>query len=171
MPEILSGAFNRNTVNIMSIQPDKHTKLSVPKDGFYSAYSQKLVIAMEFPEDSPWTDQSYREECDINTIMAKYQSTGELPQLNGTQGQWLDVTGADFQEHMNFIIEAQQLFNDLPSDVRDRFGNDPSAFLDYTSNPDNTVEIAKMGLLTPEATEAILRPKPAFVPPEEEDAS
>lgn len=125
---------------------------------FYTNYGPHLVIAMTFPEVSEWTDQSFKDEADINTIMAKYQSTGELPVLNATEAQWLDVTGMDFQQHMQFIIDAEQMFSELPSSVRDRFGNDPSAFLDYTADPDNRTELARMGLLTPEATEAILHP-------------
>jgi phage internal scaffolding protein len=137
-----------------------------PVKDFYCFNSEKLVLDMEFPADSEYTDQSYKGEADINTIMARYQSTGEIPVLNGTQGQWLDVTGMDFQSHMDFLLEAQQLFDDLPSAIRDRFGNDPAAFLDFTSNEANTVEIAKMGLLTPEATDRILYPaKPVEAAP------
>lgn len=136
----------------------------LPTKRFISAYSQKLDTGITFPVDSLVTDQSFRDECDINTIMARYQSTGALPVLNESQAQWLDVTGMDFQRHMDFLLEAQQMFDELPSSIRDRFGNDPAAFLDFTSNPDNTVEIAKMGLLTPEATDAILYPKTAPEP-------
>lgn len=146
----------------MSIQLDQRTLLTQP-ERFYAAYTKKLNVSITFPPDSDVTDQSFKEECDINTIMQRYQSTGELPVLNGQQGQWLDVTGMDFQRHMDFIIDAQNLFDQLPSAVRDRFGNDPAAFLDFTSRDENAVEIAKMGLLTEDATERLLRPKP--VPP------
>lgn len=146
----------------MSIQLDKRTQLTQP-ERFIAAYTIKHDVSITFPPDSDVTDQSFKEECDINTIMARYQSTGEIPLLNDQQGQWLDVTGMDFQRHMDFIIDAQNLFDQLPSSIRDRFGNDPAAFLDFTSNDDNAVEIAKMGLLTEDAAERILRPKP--VPP------
>jgi len=133
-------------------------KLHTPKL-FRSYSSEKLIVSMEFPENSDVTDQSFKDECDINTIMARYQSTGELPVLNQGNAQWLDVSEMDFQSHMNFIIEAQDLFDQLPSSIRDRFGNDPGAFLGFCSDEANTVEIAKMGLLTPEATDRVLYPK------------
>lgn len=133
---------------------------------FRCAYTAHLEVTLHFPENSEYTDQSYREESDINTIMARYQSTGELPQLNNMEGQFLDVSEMDFQEHMNFIIQAEDMFMQLPSAVRDRFGNDPGAFLGFCSDETNRTELAKMGLLTPEATEAILYPKP--VPSDEE---
>jgi len=147
----------------MSINLENRTPLTKSKL-FASAYSQKHVIDMVFPADSEFTDQSFKEECDINTIMARYQSTGELPVLNSQEGQWLDVTEMDFQRHMDFIIEAQGMFDQLPSHIRDRFGNDPGAFLGFASDEANAVEIAKMGLLTPEATDALLYPKPAEAP-------
>lgn len=150
----------------MSMNNDVRTKLSKVTN-FVSAYSEKVVVDLEFPADSEYTDQSFRDECDINTIMARYQSTGELPLLNTQEGQWLDVTEMDFQEHMNFIIEAQGLFDALPSDIRDRFGNDPGAFLGFVSDESNRSEVAKMGLLTPEATEAILYPSKPLADPTE----
>jgi phage internal scaffolding protein len=62
---------------------------------------------------------------------------------------------------MNFIAEAQSMFNDLPSSIRDRFANDPGTFLDFCSNDVNRKELAQMGLLSPEATsEALSMPPP-----------
>jgi phage internal scaffolding protein len=91
--------------------------------------------------------------------MARYHSTGELPRLNQGTAQFLDVSASlQFQDSMNFIAEAQSMFNELPSRIRDRFYNDPAQFLDFCSNPKNTVELASMGLLTPEATHAALNP-------------
>lgn len=126
---------------------------------FVTPYGPKdRVHGMVF-EPSPFTDQSAKDEADINTIMAKYQSTGELPVLNLAEANWLDVSEMEFQQHMNSVIEAQAMFAQLPSKIRDRFGNDPGAFLAFTSDAENITEIAKMGLLTPEATQKILNPQ------------
>lgn len=149
----------------MSINLKSRESLYHPVESFRTYSSHKLQLGHTYPEHSTVTDQSFRDECDINTIMARYQSTGELPYLNEMQGQFLDVSEMDFQHHMNFILEAQQMFDDLPSNIRDRFGNDPGAFLGFVNNPDNAVETAKMGLLSPEATEAVLRPPQAAPAP------
>lgn len=120
------------------------------------------------PGEDLYTDQSFAEECDINTIMAKYQSTGEMPVLNQMAPQYLDVTQEDFQTHMNFILDAQSLFDDLPSKIRERFGNDPGAFLGFCSDEENYPEMARMGLLSEEATTKYHpitnRPQPAPEP-------
>lgn len=124
-----------------------------------------IQIALVFPPDSEYTDQSFAAEADINTIMARYQSTGEIPVINQTHPQYLDVTEQDFQRHMNIVREAQALFDDLPSAIRDRFGNDPGAFLGFVSDEANRTEMARMGLFNDEATSTILSPPPPPTPP------
>lgn len=147
----------------MSMQPDNRTPLIEP--GFFRTFlSQKLKVSMVFPEDSPFTDQSFAADADINTIMARYQSTGEIPLVNQAYPQFLDVTEQDFQEHMNIVAEANQLFSELPSRLRDRFGNDPAAFLGFVSDEDNRVEMARLGLLSDDAARALLNPTPPTQP-------
>lgn len=114
---------------------------------FITAYSPKLSVSIEFPLNSPYTDQSFRDEADINTIMARYQSTGEMPVITKANGQFLDVVGMDFAAHMDQINEARELFGQLPSNLRARFDNDPGAFLDYCSDPVNRPEMLSLGLL------------------------
>lgn len=127
------------------------------------AYSFISPVALSFANESQYTRQEFKDECDINVIMRRYQSTGELPILNQGTAQFLDVSASlQFQDSMNFVADAQSMFNELPSAIRDRFYNDPAQFLDFCSNGDNRKELAQMGLLTPEATrEALLPPTPA----------
>ncbi|AXH76655.1 MAG: internal scaffolding protein [Microviridae sp.] len=140
----------------MSMNTGK-TKLHKPEP-FYSAYSTKLKMPITFQENSPWTDQSQKADADINTIMARYQSTGELPVINAAEANFLDVSEMDFRTHMDAVREANAMFAQLPSKIRDRFGNDPGAFLGFVEDEDNLPEIAKLGLLTQEATQKILYP-------------
>lgn len=144
----------------MSIQLSTRPNILNTIHGFIrTAYSVPSQVAVIFADESPYTRQEYKDECDINTIMSRYQSTGELPHLNQSHAQYLDVTASlSFQESMNFVAEAQSMFNELPSAIRDRFYNDPGQFLDFCSNDANRVELAQMGLLSPEATSAALNP-------------
>lgn len=142
----------------MSTTINTSPQLNPSKTPFITAYSQKIKTPIIFQENSPFTDQSAKDECDINTIMSRYAATGELPQLNQVAPQYLDVTQEDFQTHMQIVAEAKQLFDALPSKIRERFGHDPAAFLGFTSDPENRPELARMGLLTPEATQTILNP-------------
>jgi phage internal scaffolding protein len=135
-------------------------KTNLIETRFVSAYSPKLKITITFPENSPYTKQEFKDESDINTIMSQYQRTGLMPNINESAPQYLDATGYDFREQMEFVRGAQELFNELPSDLRNRFNNDPARFLDFTADPLNRVEMAKLGLLSIDATKAILSPPP-----------
>lgn len=138
----------------MSFNPETRTQLTQPLP-FKSAYSEKIRVVKDFPENSRWTKQSFKDECDINTIMGRYMRTGEMPMLNVSYPQYMDCTGVDFEAHMQFIAGAQSMFNDLPSDIRNRFKNDPAAFLDFVSNEKNRPELAEMGLLSADAMRSI----------------
>lgn len=126
-----------------------------------SAYGPRLRLEMHFPPEGK-TKQSFKDECDVNRIMARYLATGELPNLNALPPQYLDVTEMDFQEHQNFIAEANSMFNQLPSAIRARFENNPGAFLDFCSQEKNRPELAEMGLLRP--IEEPLIPAPHLTP-------
>lgn len=116
-------------------------------------------VSLKFPANSRWTKQSFKEECDINTIMARYQSTGEMPNLGVRAPQYLDATGMDFQSMQNQVLEAQALFMELPSKLRTRFGNDPGQFLSYVADPQNRAEMRELGLLNREVLPAVEKPQ------------
>lgn len=123
----------------------KITNYSSP---FQSILNKHHSYSLIFPDNSRWTKQSFKDECDINTIMARYQSTGEMPDVSAIAPQYLDVTtGFDFQAMNDQVVEAKNLFAQLPSVLRSRFANDPGAFLDYCADPDNEPEMRKLGLI------------------------
>lgn len=119
------------------------------------------------------THQSMSPECDINSIMKKYERTGILEHRNTFEGQYGDFTDApsDYHESMNSVIAANEMFDTLPAKVRRRFHNDPGAFIDFVGNPDNQDEMIKLGLAT-KATDDVIEksttpaPKKAQTPPE-----
>lgn len=103
-------------------------------------------------KDASLTKQSFKDETDINQIMEKFQKTGAIEHRNEHQPQYGFATEQNFQDAMNLVTEAQNMFDDLPSSIRAKFHNDPGSFLDFVQDPDNLSEMADMGLLTPEAT-------------------
>lgn len=123
-------------------------------------YSKKLKLSLDFDPEQDRTQQEFADECDINNIMARYQSTGLFDFVNKHVPQYGDVTGYEYMDMQNQIVAAKNMFADLPANIRDRFANDPAKFLDFFNDPANEHEAAKMGLLTPERTQAILTPTP-----------
>jgi len=128
-----------------------------------NAHSPRHSVAITFPENSEYTKQEFKNECDINVIMAQYQYTGEIPNLNTVQPVYSDCTGLDYMDHMNKIVEANNLFADLPSKIRNRFNNDPALFLDFVHDENNVPELRNMGLLRPVLP--VVTPPPEDTPP------
>lgn len=99
------------------------------------------------------TKQSFKDECDINTIMGRYLKTGVLDFVNKHQPRYEDLSQAtDYLGAMQIVAESRSLFEDLPSSIRTKFENNPAKFLDFVHNPANRSEMAEMGLLRPGAT-------------------
>lgn len=97
------------------------------------------------------TKQSFRDECEINNIMKKWQKTGmmdHLAKVSPQFGDFSNYTSDSYQDALNIVITAQEAFAALSSDIRGRFYNDPTYFLDFVNNPDNADEIVKLGLGT-----------------------
>lgn len=92
------------------------------------------------------TKQEFAKAADVNNLMAKYEKTGVIAQR--TDGAFGDFDGvSSFKEAMDKVVAAQQFFDDLPADMRSKFENDPSKFVDFFDNPDNKQEAQDLGLI------------------------
>lgn len=93
------------------------------------------------------TKQSFKEECDINNLMAKYLRTGRMEHVNQALPRFECVSGHDFQSAQNLIANAASMFEDIPSTIRARFDNDPGKLLDWVHDPKNAQEATALGFL------------------------
>ena len=104
------------------------------------------------------TQAQFQDECDINKIMDRYMRTGCLSDpLNrmrpGTYGDFTEM--GDYMENMNKIVQAREMFDALPAKVRERFGNNPGAMIDFVMDPANQKEAIDLGLLEVTSTNEI----------------
>lgn len=105
-------------------------------------------VQVFFDESDDVTQQHFASECDVNNIMARYGASRILQHFGQYKGNYGDFTDVqDYQTSMNQIVQAQDMFMSLPSKIRNRFGNDPSQFLDFVSDPLNKDEMRSLGLL------------------------
>lgn len=131
---------------------DKNTKIIV----------KRKRVQVHFPEQT-LTKQAFRDECNVNTIMQKYQKTGLLPHVNAHKGFYGDFTDVqDYQTSLNQVMAAQDMFSELPSSIRIQFDNDPAKFLHFVGDPENRDQMREMGLLR----EEVSAPNVAPLPPE-----
>jgi len=94
------------------------------------------------------TDQTQRDRCNINTIMAKAQMTGMLPNMDRqAQAQYGDFSNAeDYQTMCNKVVQAKEQFLNLPSNIRNRFNNDPAQLIGFLNDPTNDAEAITLKL-------------------------
>ncbi|WNK14298.1 MAG: internal scaffolding protein [Microvirus sp.] len=91
--------------------------------------------------------QSFKEECDINTIVRRFGITGELP-VGVRMPSYGDFTGlSDMHTALNAIAQAREAFDAMPADVRRRFDNDPAKFVDFCDDEQNRPEAVRLGLV------------------------
>ena len=80
--------------------------------------------------------QDGAEEADINTIARRFGMTGDASLLNVRAPTYGDFTGVTtYHEALEALSSAQASFGALPAEVRERFRNDPGAFVSFCSDP------------------------------------
>lgn len=118
------------------------------------------VVSLEtgFVDESPsLTQQSFKDECDINTIVRRFGLSGAMPEPLAPQyGDFSDAV--DFHSAMNAVRSASEGFMTLPADMRKRFDNDPANLIRFLQDDANRPEAIALGLVD-------APPSPPFVPP------
>jgi len=108
----------------------------------------KRVVTM--PVGNTRAQKQFKEECDVNNIIAKYRKTGSITHVrNAEQGVYMDLTELpSLMEAQKVVIAAATAFESVPSHIRQRFSHDPQQFIDFLSDPKNNEEAIKLGLKT-----------------------
>lgn len=119
----------------------------------------------ELVKEPSMTKQSFKDECDINNIVRKYETTGILDHVNqaAARGLYEDLpSGLDLQAGLNMIAQAEEAFMALPAAARAEFDNDPVKFVEAFTNPSEAQQerFITLGLATDTRP-----PKPAPEPP------
>lgn len=117
---------------------------------FRNAYERKEHKGLTC-ETPSLTQQQFKEECDINNIIARYETTGLLtdPLHPGTRmPQFGDFSNVpDYLHAQTIIARTREAFEALPSKIRDRFDNDPAQMLEFLQDESNREEAVKLGFI------------------------
>lgn len=97
------------------------------------------------------TRQEYAAECDINTLMDRYEATGAaVTHVNRSMPMFIDTTELPgLQGAMDIFRHAAEGFNALPAQVRRQFDNDAGKFVEFAGNPENLEQMRAWGLAKP----------------------
>ena len=117
-----------------------------PKYGAYVPHADVSISAF----DTSYTRQEFADECDINTIMKRYESAAIPSHVNPREPMYLDLTDVpDFQTALDRLRDADAAFMTLPATVRREFDNDPATFMEFAVKPDNLDQLREWGLAKP----------------------
>ena len=118
----------------------------------YSVTGEKPGITFDQPSQ---TLQSFKDDADINRIIARFENTGVLvdPTVPVSRTpQFGDYSNMPtYQEAQNVIVAANNAFNSLSAKIRERFGNDPAAYFDFVQSlkegSDDYAEAVRLGII------------------------
>ncbi len=118
----------------------------------YSVTGEKPGIKFDQPSQ---TLQSFKNDADINCIIARFENTGVLvdPTVPVSRTpQFGDYSSMpSYQEAQNVIVAANNAFNDLSAKIRERFGNDPAAYFDFVQSlkegSEDYAEAIRLGII------------------------
>jgi len=110
------------------------------------AYGPRNQVVSTFTKPT-MTKQSFKAECDINNIMARYQKTGVVDHFNRHSAHYGDYDAITFTEAQYMVAEAQTMFNELPARAREHFNHSPAEFLEFVNDPETkTSDLTALGL-------------------------
>ena len=91
---------------------------------FQKAYptTKKRIVTTKF--EASLTKQSLLDSADINKIVKRYHNTGVLPQMDSLEAKYGEITSNDLMEAHQLIFDAQDSFNQVPSEIRKQFNQD-----------------------------------------------
>jgi len=108
-------------------------------------------VQVDFVDAVSMARQEFADECDVNSIMARYEKTGVFPFNEAAAPRYLDCSEIpDFQTAQQVVIDANAAFMSLPAHVRREFENDAAKFVDYACDPENLGQMREWGLAPPE---------------------
>ena len=110
----------------------------------------RIPSGITFDPKENLTEQSHKEELNINNILARFQRTGVIDHVKEHGPQYADVPAIDYREAMEIVTSSNSMFAELPSRARKYFDNDPAKFLEAMQNPETKMQtLHKLGLTNP----------------------
>lgn len=128
----------KNDLNRVSFRNhyNRYRCISNPGCRFHTLYSGHydengtVVLDEKGREDIYEYIQSFKDSCDINVLLKRYQN-GEIDVLARVQGTYGDFTDMPktYAELLNKLSDGKTLFDSLPLETRAKFGHNFSEFM------------------------------------------
>ncbi len=116
------------TMSLLLAQLSKDKKLS---------RNATLALRPAITYEDGRTKQCYKDECDIDKIMSRFNVTGTISHLAKYGGIYADFSDFDFHKQNNMLTKGREIFDALPAELRREFGQSASNFFAYVNDPAN----------------------------------
>lgn len=118
------------------------------------------------------TQQQFKDQCDIRLIVKNYTRTGMVPQRTAMPlpAEFHDTF--DFMSCQNILVQAKRAFQEIPAEIRKRFGHDPAEFYKFCTDEKNVDEMVKLGIadVIPKVVEKVQKVEVVNQPSKEESS-
>jgi len=103
--------------------------------------AQLLALVKSPVYDDGRTKQSFKDETDIEKIMARADRAGTISHLQKFEGVYADFSDFDFFEQTNLLTKGREIFDELPAELRSEFQQSPAKFFAYVNDPANKADL------------------------------
>ena len=107
---------------------------------------ERIPVQVSFKGTKTRTKSEFADEANINNIVKRCMNGAAMPTGSRTPlfGDFSEV--ADFTSAQTLIAQANAEFEQLPSDIREKFGNNVSDLMDFLDDENNLAEAQELGL-------------------------
>lgn len=93
------------------------------------------------------TEQAQKHLTDVHALLEPAKKRGLLRHAYDYEGEYDDIPPLTYEDALNTVAKAEQMFDALPRDIKNKHGNNPSNFLAWAQDPANGEQMLKMGIL------------------------
>lgn len=102
------------------------------------------------------TKQAFKDDCDINKIIARYEKTGMIENLSKGTPFYGDVSDIlSYQDALEVVDKAESLFGSMSAEIRNRFNNNPAEMVSFLADSKNIEEAKKLGMVLDSKPESV----------------
>lgn len=108
--------------------------------------SMLKIVPIEWDKEVSRTKQAFKDQCDVNKMLKKAQTTGSMSHLL----KYPEPIYGEFDGEFNLleaskrIKRSEAIFNDLPSEVRREFNHNAIDFVRFAADPKNNSRLAEL---------------------------
>jgi phage internal scaffolding protein len=113
---------------------------------FKTGYGERQRVMTE-PKGESLTQQHFAHEADVRNIIKQYDKTGLIANVQKGVAQYGDYSEVnEYREALDLVNDANDMFAELPAELREMFQNNAGTFLEFATNPENNDKMIELGL-------------------------